>query len=523
MEIEAPSLYSHQDSQLARLRESLAKHGASILCANPGVGKTRMSKAILAKFLLATQHRQMAECGRSGRAVFCVHRRSLVDNASNSFKENPKLPHGIIMSKSPTDWSKQVSVGSIDTMLSWYVGDEGQYKSDTTFDLVIFDECHSHFKKLEKWFQSHAGKRQILGLKPAVLIGLSATPEGDGLSELFNNIVLGETTEWLTENSFLCKFEYYCGTKGDLSKLKKTSYGEFTEDSVADAFRHLEGDLVRDWKRYSKGRPTVGFFPRIEQSVKARDLFRSSGVRAEHVDGTTPDDERALLFRQLGRGDIDYLCNVGVVERGTNIPEIAVVQLATAVGSVVRFRQMIGRGSRTSPDKEICTVIDHGANCRRHGAFTDEVDWTLDNKVSVKKDYVPPVSIECPSCGRVFRGGKCLNCQAVMTAAELRQQGAEFDGTELKPFVPKKAPKKLYSNNDVMVIALYKAARSGRTLKQAMGIAYGIAKSNGIKDFKIPKEFEIAKQVHKMPPYGSLDQNRRVEHLFTFLKAKTYG
>ena len=118
MEIEAPSLYSHQDSQLARLRESLAKHGASILCANPGVGKTRMSKAILAKFLLATQHRQMAECGRSGRAVFCVHRRSLVDNASNSFKEIPKLPHGIIMSKSPTDWSKQVSVGSIDTMLN---------------------------------------------------------------------------------------------------------------------------------------------------------------------------------------------------------------------------------------------------------------------------------------------------------------------------------------------------------------------------------------------------------------------
>jgi len=523
MEIEVPSLYMHQHDQVSRLRESLAKNGASILCANPGVGKTRMSKAVLAKYLLALEAAGRPVSGRSGRAVFCVHRRSLVDNASDSFAERPILPHGIIMSGSRCDWSEKVSVGSIDTMLSWYVGQQGEYTSDTTFDLVIFDECHSHFKKLEKWFSSHSVKRKQLGLKPAVLIGLSATPEGDGLSELFNNIVLGETTQWLTDNNFLCQFEYFCGTKGELNRLKKTSHGEFTDESVADAFRNLEGDLIRDWKQYSKGRPTVGFFPRIDQSVRARDLFRSCGVKAEHVDGTTPDDERALLFRQLGRGDIDYLCNVGVVERGTNIPEISVVQLATAVGSVVRFRQMIGRGSRVSPDKAICTVIDHGANCRRHGAFTDEIDWTLDNKTSVKKDYVPPVSVECPSCGRVFRGGRCLNCQTVMTPAELREQGAEFDGTELKPFVPKKAPPKTYSNNDIMVIALYKAARSGRTLKQAMGIAYGIAKSNNIRDFKIPKEFQIANQTHKMPAYGSLDQNRRVEHLFTFLKAKTYG
>lgn len=519
MEIEIPSLYEHQSEQLGRLRKSLVNHGASILCANPGVGKTRMAKTVLASYCANLRNSE----GRSGRAVFCVHRRSLVDNASDSFAEAPELSHGLIMSKAATDWSNPVSVGSIDTMLSWYVGEHGKYQSDTTFDLVIFDECHSHFRKLQKWYQSHAAKRKEMGLRPAVLIGLSATPEGAGLSELFNSIVVGETTEWLTENGFLCSFEYYCGTKGDLSQLKTGSTGEFTEESVASAFSNLEGDLVRDWQKYAGKRPTVGFFPRIDQSLKARDLFRSHGVMAEHVDGTTPDDERAMLFKQLASGDIDYLCNVGVVERGTNIPEISVVQLATAVGSVVRFRQMIGRGSRVSPDKRICTVIDHGANCRRHGAFSDEVEWSLDNKVNVKKDYVPPVSVECPSCGKIFRGGKCLNCETVMTPAELKEQGVEFDGAELKAFVPRKKQKKTYSNNDIMVIAMYKAARSGRTFKQAMGMAYGIAKSAGRKDFKIPKVMEIAGKEHQMPAYGSTDQNRRVEHLFSFLKATNRG
>ena len=522
MEIEPPTLYDHQADQLDRLRSSLASHGASILCANPGVGKTRMAKHVLAKYCQGAKGLNLKAVQRSGRAVFCVHRRSLVDNASESFSEAPELPHGLIMSKAETDWSKRISVGSIDTMLSWYVGKNGAYESETTFDLVIFDECHSHFKKLQKWFESHASKREELGLKPAVLIGLSATPEGNGLSELFNSIVIGKPTQWLIDNNYLCPFEYYCGTKGDLDQLKRTSTGEFSEDSVANAFRNLEGDLIRDWKTYSGGRPTVGFFPRIDQSVRARDLFRSHGVNAEHVDGTTPDEDRALLFKRLARGDIDYLCNVGVVERGTNIPEIAVVQLATAIGNVVRFRQMIGRGSRVSPTKRICTVIDHGANCRRHGAFEDEVEWSLDNKINASKDYVPPASVECPSCGRMYRGGKCMNCDNVPTAAELKEQGVVFDGTQLKKFVPKKKPAKSYSTNDIMVIAMYKAARSGKTFRQAIGMAYGMAKTNNMQ-FKVPKYVTIAGQEHRLPAYGTTDQNRRVEHLFTFLKGKKYG
>ena len=165
-----PNLYPHQVEMVNAVRSSLAKNGRSILCASPGVGKTRMSKFIIGSKLM----REIGE-RESGSVLFTVHRRGLVDNASDSFNEEPRLDHGIIMSGRKPDWSQRLHVGSIDTMKSWYAGET--YNSGHTFDLVCFDECHSHLGKLRTWLDSHNEKRNELGLKPAYLLGLSATPQ----------------------------------------------------------------------------------------------------------------------------------------------------------------------------------------------------------------------------------------------------------------------------------------------------------------------------------------------------------
>ena len=43
MNQELPSLYDHQVTQKDAARAALAKHRAVVICANPGVGKTRMA------------------------------------------------------------------------------------------------------------------------------------------------------------------------------------------------------------------------------------------------------------------------------------------------------------------------------------------------------------------------------------------------------------------------------------------------------------------------------------------------
>lgn len=47
MVIEQPSLYPHQIDMVDRLRNSIARHRASILQAPPGTGKTRIAKGML--------------------------------------------------------------------------------------------------------------------------------------------------------------------------------------------------------------------------------------------------------------------------------------------------------------------------------------------------------------------------------------------------------------------------------------------------------------------------------------------
>ena len=506
---ELPTLYDHQILQKDTARAALAKHRAVVICANPGVGKTRM-----AKWILGTSLNRAKTDKQSGNVVFAVHRRGLVDNASDSFNEHPVLNHGTIMSGRDTNWNHPVQVGSIDTMLSWYV--DGEYQSDHTFDMVVFDECHSHLSKLRKWLEPHDAKRAELGLNPTFVIGLSATPECKGLADVFGQIITGPTTEWLIEQKFLSPYRYFMATQGRLDALVKRG-NEFTKDSVCTAMQGLSGDLVRDWRMYGDGRPTVGFFPRLSQAREAQELLLQDGVVAEYVDGETPDAERRSLFAHLQAGRIEYLTNVGVIERGLNLPVVSCVQLCTAIGNIVRYRQMIGRGSRVSPGKTDCIVIDHGGNIKRHGFFEDEVDWILDDTKDSVKEHEAVPSIECPQCHRMYRGGKCDACGYEPTTRERKAQGLEFDGSTIVEVKRKpKAEKTVKTCEQIMVMSLYKAGRSERTWKQALGIAYGIARSQGTR-FKVPKKFTVGGRTYHPLPYGSPDGNRRVKHLYDFV------
>jgi len=338
-QVELPSLYPHQEEQKDRLRAALAVHRRAILCAQTGVGKTRVSKWILGACL----NRPAGERA-SGRYLWCVHRRGLVDNAIASFQEEPALPHGVIMSGEPTAYGRKIQVASIDSLLAWFI-DENGYRTDITFDLAVIDETHSHLQKFARFLKYHDAQREAMGLHPAYVIGLTATPQAKGLADIYGTIVKGQSTQWLIDNGYLCPFRYFGATQGKLGLLVKRG-GEFTKASESAAMESLAGNLVEDWKRFGEGRPTVGFFPRRSHARDAMRAFAEAGLRVEYVDGNTPDDERRRIFRWLNEHRIDYLCNVQVVERGTDIPRIACIQLCVATASVVRCRQMIGRGRR---------------------------------------------------------------------------------------------------------------------------------------------------------------------------------
>lgn len=511
--IALPPLYNHQEDIRDRVRGSLTKHGRTILCAPPGVGKTRMAKWILG----TAANREPGERA-SGQSLFCVQRRGLVDNAIASFDEEPALPHGVIMSGKGAAYSRRVQVASIDSLLSWFI-ESDSYTTNITFDLIIYDECHSHHPKFARFLKYHDAKREELGLHPAYCIGLSATPQAKGLADVYKEIVLGPSTQWLIDNKFLSPFRYFRATQGKLGLLVKRG-NEFTAESEAAAMEGLAGDLVRDWKQFAEGRPTVGFFPRRAHAQDAMRLLGDAGLKVAYVDGDTPDDARRTLFWQLNNQQLDYLCNVQVVERGTDIPAIACVQLCTAIGSVVRYRQMVGRGSRVHSTKTDCIVLDHGGNIKRHGFFEDDPQWSLDITTKDPGEAGTRPTIECPRCNAIYRGGKCRNCGYEPSPKERRGQGLEFDGRELTEVkATEQKPPKTKTAEELMVSALYSAGRSGRTWKQCMAIFYGANEKQGTR-YRVPDSITVGGNRYTMVRRGSEDGGRKVAQLYPFTASR---
>lgn len=505
MVIELPSLYPHQEEMRDETRKAMSDHRRVVLCAPPGTGKTRLAKWILGSFA----NRPQAD-DESGRALFVVHRRGLVDNASGSFGEAPRLPHGIIMSKRKLDLSQSVQVASIDTINAWYCkGDD--YDGDT-FDLIVFDEAHAHVSKLRSFLKPHDAKREAHNLKRAFLLGLSATPQHRDLNQVFQTIVKGKDPQWLIDNGFLSPFRYFRGTQGKAKLLVKTG-DDYTADSVAQAMDGLAGDMVKDWKRLAEGRATVGFFPRRSHAFEAMEIFRAAGVNAVYLDGETPDEERRQMFSDLNEGRIDYIANVGVIERGTDIPRIGCVQMCVFVGSIVRWLQMIGRGSRVHPAVDDCIVLDHGDGVAKGWFFEDDVQWSLEWGERPAKTHEAAPTVQCPQCGLNYRGGKCV-CGYEPTKKELKSQGLEFTGGELIEIARKESkPKKKQTCEQLLIEALFKAGHLGLTWGSAWHMANKAAISQGTK-FRVPATFEIAGHRYRSIPYGDSDCTRKIKQTY---------
>ena len=511
MTILLPSLFDHQEDHKQRVRASLVKHRRVIMCAEPGFGKTRVAKNIL-----GASANKPKGTGQSGYTLFAVFRRGLVDNAIESFAEDPQLPHGIIMSGRETAYGYRTQVASIDTLNSWFC-EGGKYTSKLTFDMIVFDETDNHFPKLRTFLASHEEQRESLGLNKTFVLGLTATPQAKGLGDVYKEIVTGQSASWLIANKYLSPFRYFrADHEGQLGLLVKKGQ-KFTDESSDAAMKQLNGaDLVSDWRKFAEGRPTVGFFVRLVYAKDAQSRLQAEGIRAEYVDGKTPDDERVSLFRALNNGSIDYLCNVGIVDRGTNIPAISCVQVCTPICSIKRWRQMITRGSRTHNGKTECVILDHAGNIKRLNHFVeDDPEWVLDVTTDKTTEAATRPVIECPRCRANYRGGKCSNCGYEPSKSERKAQGLEFDGTELQEVKPKKktASDKKQTNEQILVSTLYRCGNSGRTWKQVYRIACDTAEKQGTR-FQCPRRFNVGE--HTYEAASKDDQSRRIANLYPF-------
>jgi DNA repair protein RadD len=222
----------------------------------------------------------------------------------------------------------------------------------------------------------------------------------------------------LIEQKHLVRSRVYAPVDPDLRGVR-TVAGDYVESQLADRMDtpKLVGDVVSHWHKYGERRKTVAFACSVGHSIHICAEFIRAGVRAEHVDGRTPKDQRDATLARLASGEIEIVTNCMVLCEGWDMPEVGCCILARPTKKMGLYRQMIGRVLRPADAKPDAVILDHSGAVFKHGLPEDPVEWSLDparraESATHQKRLRREAArlIECTKCSALRMGG--LPCPA---------------------------------------------------------------------------------------------------------------
>jgi hypothetical protein len=145
--------------------------------------------------------------------------------------------------------------------------------------------------------------------------------------------------------------------------------------------------------------------------------------------------------------------------------------------------------------------------------FEDDIEWLLEAEKEKDLQHEGRPVINCPRCGVQYRGGKCNSCGYEPTIKERGDQGLSFADGELVEIKKKAKESKVLTCEEILVQSLYRAGASGRTWRQACGIAKSVAAKQGT-EFRVPRSFFVGGREFESINFGDPDEMRRVASLF---------
>lgn len=415
-------LRPYQQAGIDALRQSFARGNRRVVFKLPtGGGKTVLAEKIIG---MATS--------KGKRVAFICNRIELANQTSRRFLQ-AGIAHGLMQGENSHSTHSQVMVCSIQTLAR---------RKTQEFDLLIIDECHGVAG-------SSAYKNLMFSLNNVPVIGLTATPYSKGMAKhydrlggkLFEDLVVGATIQDLIADKFLVEVDIFApeSYQPDLSNVR-TVAGDYDEKELGEAVDKpkLVGDIVEHWKRLGRGKPTIVFATNIAHSKHITEQFLRAGIRAEHIDCYTSEDDRAAILGRVRSHETTVISNAAMLAEGLDIPHLEVMVLARPTKSLTRYIQQAGRILRPYPGKERALLLDHSGTCSRLGFPTDDIHIALDDgkpkqkSESKPKEKLPKV---CDGCGALKPVGvhACPSCGF----APKRMSDIETEAGELKPMTRK--------------------------------------------------------------------------------------
>ncbi|MBK6089661.1 DEAD/DEAH box helicase [Ruminococcus difficilis] len=329
------------------------------------------------------------------RVLFLVHRKELVDQITATFAR-----WGVLMDL--------CFVGMVQTITR-------RLKKIPKPALIITDENHHSLATSYKRIYEH--------FSDVPRVGVTATPvrlNGDGLGDVNDKLIIGKSTKWLIANGFLAPYDYYAPSVADLTGLH-TRRGEYVQSDIDKAMiqNKVFGDVIAYYRKLANEKKAICYCASIKHSKATAAAFCDAGIRAKHIDGDTPKNERDRIISAFRKGEITILCNVDLISEGFDVPDCECSILLRPTHSLTLYIQQSMRCMRYRKDKR-AIIIDHVGNYARHGMPDDDREWTLAKKehkrIQTEKENSESV-VMCPECFFTFarenaENGCCPHCGA---------------------------------------------------------------------------------------------------------------
>ncbi len=320
--------------------------------------------------------------------LLVVHREELLTQAVAHLQRATNLECGLIKAGYKPNPQAQIQVASIQTLVR---------RKLPTAGLVVVDECHH---------SAASTYRKVLDAYPeAKILGVSATPnriDGYGLREIFEHLIQANAFKAsvgdLIESGYLAPFRLFGGFI-DLHMGNSLSQGDYSAAQLGKAVHAIDPQTVVSARlKTAPEKKTCLFAINVPHSMAIANEFLKHGIRAYHLDGESPLEERRDALTRFERGEITVLSNVGLFTEGFDLPAIECVLTARPTKSVTLWLQMVGRALRPASGKEYAIILDCTDNWQRLGKPDQQRTWTL-SPVSAEPGLG---SWNCPQCKHVF-------------------------------------------------------------------------------------------------------------------------
>ncbi|MFA5017059.1 MAG: DUF3427 domain-containing protein [Methylobacter sp.] len=344
----------YQQEMLDRLAAERAhQRYRNLVVAATGTGKT-----VVAAFDYA---RLTKEQGGQPRLLFVAHRIQILKQAINTFRQVLRDSNfGELLDSNNLASQHDHLFATINTVHNRDL--VGQHGEDF-WNMVIVDEAHH--------LPASSFDRFISSVKPAILLGLTATPEradGKSLNQYFDTRPDGSPAVTLRlwdalDQELLAPFEYYA--THDNIDLTNIQWKQINIDaqldniiSASDIRARSALQAIETYVSSLEKLKAIGFCISVRHAEFMAEYFNSHGLPSKSITGQHNQAERDHAINELKHGRLKVIFTCDLFNEGIDIPDVNTLLLLRPTQSPVVFQQQIGRGLRLSPGKGSCLVLD---------------------------------------------------------------------------------------------------------------------------------------------------------------------